>query len=63
MSACREPSIMADAAYEILTSDPTQLTGQALLDEPFLRSRGYTDFEKYKTDPKGELGLDLYVEK
>jgi citronellol/citronellal dehydrogenase len=63
MSACREPSIVADAAYEILTSDPTQLTGQALLDEPFLRSRGYTDFEKYKTDPKGEVGLDLYVEK
>src|SRR4029450_11020890 len=40
MSSCREPAIMADAAYEILTADPGQLTGQALLDEPFLKSRG-----------------------
>jgi citronellol/citronellal dehydrogenase len=63
MSTCRTPAIMADAAYEILTSDPATLTGQSLLDEPFLRTRGYQDFEKYKVDPKGELGLDLYVEK
>ncbi len=62
MSMCRTPEIMADAAYEILTTDPTQLTGQALIDEAFLRSRGYQDFEKYKVDPKGELGLDLYIE-
>ncbi len=62
MALCRTPEIMADAAYEILTSDPKQLTGQTLLDEKFLRSKGYTDFEKYKVDPKGEVGLDLYVE-
>lgn len=62
MSSCRTPEIMADAAYEILTSDPSQLTGHILIDEPFLRSRGYTKFDKYKVDPRGELGLDLYVE-
>jgi citronellol/citronellal dehydrogenase len=62
MSACREPEIMADAAYEIMTSNPVQVTGQCFLDEPLLRSRGYTDFEKYKTDPKGKVELDLYVE-
>jgi len=62
MSTCRTPEIMADAAYEIVSSDPIQLTGQCLLDESFLKERGYTDFEKYKVDPKGTLGLDLYVE-
>lgn len=62
MSSCRTPAIMADAAYEILTSDPKELTGQCLLDEPFLKTRGYSDFEKYKVDPKGKLGVDLFVE-
>ncbi len=62
MSHCRTPEIMADAAYEILSSDPKTFTGQALLDEPFLRSRGYQDFEKYKINPNEEPGLDLYVE-
>ncbi len=62
MSSCRTPAIMADAAFEIVTSDPTQVTGQTFVDETLLRSRGYQDFEKYKVDPKGELGLDLYIE-
>lgn len=62
MSACRTPAIMADAAYEILTSDPKELTGQCLLDEPFLKTRGVSDFEKYKVDPEGTLGIDLFVE-
>ncbi|MCE9626138.1 MAG: NAD(P)-dependent oxidoreductase [Deltaproteobacteria bacterium] len=62
MPSCRTPAIMADAAYEILTSDPTQLTGRALLDESFLRERGYTDFNKYRMDPKTEPALDLFVE-
>lgn len=61
-TSCRSPAIMADAAYEILTTDPTQLTGQAVLDEPFLRSRGYADFQKYAVDPKTEPSLDLFVE-
>jgi len=62
MSNMRTPEIMADAAYEILTSDPTTLTGQSFLDEPFLRSRGYKDFDKYRVDPNEEPALDLYVE-
>ena len=62
MPSCRKPAVMSDAAYEIVTSDPTQLTGRALLDEPFLRERGYTDFEKYRMDPATEPALDLFVE-
>ncbi len=61
-AVCRTPAIMADAAYEILSTDPSQLTGQALLDEPFLKTRGYRDFEKYRIDPNQEPMLDLYVE-
>ncbi len=59
---CRGPEIMADAAYEILSSDPTQLTGQLLLDEPFLRERGYTDFTRYLEDPEAQPGSDLFVD-
>jgi len=62
MENCRTPEIMADAAYEIVTSDPKKLTGQALLDEPFLRTRGYKGFDKYRVDPKTEPALDLFVE-
>lgn len=58
----RTPEIMADATYEILKTAPGELTGQALIDEKFLTTRGYTDFEKYKCDPDGELMTDLYVE-
>lgn len=61
MEASRTPEIMADAAYEILKSGP-ELTGQWLLDEPFLRSRGYTDFEKYNASA-AEPMPDLFVEK
>ncbi len=62
MSICRQPSIMADAAYEIVTSDPTQLTGQLLIDEPFLKTRGTQNFNHYRVDPNTEPGLDLYIE-
>jgi citronellol/citronellal dehydrogenase len=62
MASCRTPAIVADAAYEILKTDPAQLTGRCLLDEPFLRERGYTDFDRYRVDPKTEPDLDLFVE-
>jgi citronellol/citronellal dehydrogenase len=62
MSTCRTPEIMADAAYEIFKTDPAELTGRCLIDESFLAERGYKDLEKYKVDPQGELGLDLFVE-
>jgi citronellol/citronellal dehydrogenase len=42
-SMWRSPDILADALLEIVRTEPPSLTGQQLLDEPFLRSRGYTD--------------------
>jgi citronellol/citronellal dehydrogenase len=42
-SMWRSPRILADAALEIVKSEPPSITGQQILDEPFLRERGYTD--------------------
>lgn len=39
----RSPEILCDAMMEIVSTEPPSLTGQQLLDEPFLRSRGWTD--------------------
>ncbi|MBI3268703.1 MAG: NAD(P)-dependent oxidoreductase [Planctomycetes bacterium] len=61
MKASRTPAIMADAAHAILTTPARELTGRALLDEDFLRSRGVRDFEGYAVDPSARLMTDLYV--
>ncbi|MBI2897432.1 MAG: SDR family oxidoreductase [Deltaproteobacteria bacterium] len=50
----RKADILADATVEIVASSPDELTGQALLDEDFLRSRGWTDFTRYRCDPEHE---------
>lgn len=61
MAASRTVDIMADAAYEILSSNPKEVTGNLFLDEPLLRQRGYTDFDRYTVTPGAELQLDFYV--
>ncbi len=45
--ASRQPLIVADAAYEILTSDSRSVTGNFFIDEQVLRNRGVTDFKQY----------------
>jgi len=50
----RKPAIMADAVLEIVTTPPAALTGRALIDEDFLRERGWTDFTPYRCDPDHE---------
>ena len=61
---CRTPEILADAAYEILTTEDCALTGQALVDEHFLRQRGVTDFSRYAYDPSQADNLlpDFFLE-
>ena len=39
----RSPEILCDAMMEIVSTEPPTLTGQQILDEPFLRERGWTD--------------------
>ena len=50
----RKAEIVADAALELVTTPPAELTGQALLDEDFLKMRGWTDFTQYRCDPEHE---------
>jgi citronellol/citronellal dehydrogenase len=41
-SIWRSPDILSDALVEIVSSEPRRLTGRQLLDEPFLRERGWS---------------------
>jgi citronellol/citronellal dehydrogenase len=50
----RKPEIIADATLELVKTPPGAITGRALLDEDFLRERGYTDFVGYRCDPAVE---------
>jgi len=49
---CRKPEIVADAAYEILSTPERRLTGQTLTDEQILTERGCRDLERYAYDPQ-----------
>jgi citronellol/citronellal dehydrogenase len=61
MHQARKPDIMADAAYAIFTTPSRELTGQFLIDDTFLASRGVTDFERYRMDPTQELSQDFFL--
>jgi citronellol/citronellal dehydrogenase len=47
----RKPDILVDCVLRIVSRDPAAFTGQALLDEDFLRSEGVTDFSGYACVP------------
>lgn len=58
----RKPAIMADAAHAILNTPSRELTGQWLLDEDFLRTRGVGDFAPYAYAPANPLQPDLFLD-
>jgi citronellol/citronellal dehydrogenase len=62
LQASRKANIMSDAAYEILTSDSRQVTGNFFIDEDLLKSRGTQDFSKYALNPRVPLFTDLFVD-
>ncbi|MBM4356652.1 MAG: NAD(P)-dependent oxidoreductase [Deltaproteobacteria bacterium] len=59
--ASRKPEIMGDAAHAVLTTTSTELTGQFLIDEDFLRARGVADFDHYAMTPGAELLPDYFI--
>jgi citronellol/citronellal dehydrogenase len=61
MKASRTPDILADAAHMIFTTPSRELTGQFLIDDTFLVSRGVTDFDHYRVDPSQPLAPDFFV--
>ncbi|APZ50849.1 SDR family oxidoreductase [Salipiger abyssi] len=60
-STCRSPRIVADAAYEILTRDAADCTGNFFLDEEVLGAAGISDFSDYAMTPGAALQKDLFV--
>lgn len=60
-AASRKPSIVADAAYEILKKESRQVTGHFFIDEQVLRDSGVTDFSHYAIDPTVVLFDDLFL--
>lgn len=49
----RTEDIIGDMVAE-LVQEPADFTNQFLIDETYLRSKGYTDFKKYRCDPEIE---------
>lgn len=60
--ASRKPTIIADAAYAIITSDSRKVTGQFLIDEELLRERGVTDFKQYAMHAFVPLYPDIFLD-
>jgi citronellol/citronellal dehydrogenase len=50
----RTADILVDCVLRLVAKEPSTLTGQALLDEDFLRAEGVTDFGKYACVPGTE---------
>lgn len=47
----RKADVLVDAIMGICDEDPNSFSGNMLLDEPYLRTKGVTDFEKYQCVP------------
>ncbi len=62
MDKSRKPSIMADAAYAIVSKDSRVTTGNFFIDEEVLLKEGVVDMDRYSQEPGQELQLDLFVE-
>ena len=63
LRASRHPSIMADAAYHILTRNSRDCTGNFFVDEDLLRATGVKDFAQYATTPGAPLFEDFFLNK
>jgi len=50
----RKPDILVDCVLRLVQKEPGEVTGQALLDEDFLRAEGVTDFSGYACVPGSE---------
>jgi len=53
-SLWRKGTILSDATTMIVSEDPNEFSGNALIDEEYMRSRGVTNFDKYRCDPNVE---------
>ena len=59
---CRDPEIMADAAYHVLISEAASTTGNFFIDDEVLQRAGITDLSKYSVVPGStQLVPDLFL--
>ena len=56
----RRPSVMADAAWQVLTAPPS-LSGWFCLDDLVLAAAGEEDFARYAVDPASDLIEDFFL--
>lgn len=61
MKMSRQPDILADSAYYILSKSSKECTGNTFIDEDVLAMEGITDLEKYSVVPGAELYNDLFI--
>lgn len=61
MRGARQPTIVADAAYQILTRPSRSTTGRFFIDDEVLREAGVSDFAQYAVDPTADLVPDLFL--
>ncbi|WP_088281609.1 NAD(P)-dependent oxidoreductase [Ideonella sp. A 288] len=60
---CRQPQILSDAAWFILTSDANATTGNFFIDDTLLAANGVTDFDRYAVVPgTTDLIPDFFVD-
>jgi len=59
LRASRQPAIVADAAYQILTGG--RCSGNFYVDEEVLRAAGVSDFDRYALSPGTALFDDLFL--
>lgn len=57
----RQPQIVADAAYHILSKSSNECTGNTFIDEDILILAGITDLSGYAVVPGGKLYSDLFL--
>jgi citronellol/citronellal dehydrogenase len=62
LRASRQPAIVADAAFVILSRDSRTCSENFFIDEEVLRAEGVTDFERYAVSPGGRLFNDLFLD-
>ena len=64
-SLWRKPDILADAMVAMFAKPPATFSGNAVIDEDFLRGEGVTDFVRYRSDPDKEpprVGFDFGIQ-
>uniref|UniRef100_A0A915PXX9 Hydroxysteroid dehydrogenase-like protein 2 n=1 Tax=Setaria digitata TaxID=48799 RepID=A0A915PXX9_9BILA len=58
---CRKPTIMADAAYALLSRNSEHYTGNFAIDDDILREEGINNFSQYAINPEATLLEDFFL--